>query len=93
MDEIDDPTPTVVKFTKNFEDSPLRVTEELAHKWSEMVMKVDVYEYNRETNEDKLKDSIELDLSFFLFSQTATYNEWEFEKLKLYCINYLKIKI
>ena len=93
MDEIDDPTPTVVKFTKNFEDSPLRVTEELAHKWSEMVMRIDVYEYNRETNEDKLKDSIELDLSFFLFSQTATYNEWEFEKLKLYCINYLKIKI
>lgn len=84
MDEIDDPTPTVVKFTKNFEDSPLRVTEEVANKWSEMVMKIDIFEYNRDTNEDKLKDSIELDLSFFLFPQTATYNEWEFEKLKLY---------
>ena len=46
MEEIDDPTPTVVKYTKIFEDSPIRVTEEVAYKWSEMIMKIDIYESN-----------------------------------------------
>lgn len=93
MEEINDSTPTVVKYTKSFEEFPLKVTEEVANKWSKMIMKIDVYEYNREANEDRLKDSTELDLSFFLFPQTPVSSEWEFEKLKLYWINYLKIKV
>lgn len=58
MEEIDDPVPTVVKYTKSYEESPLRVTEAVAKKWSEFVLKIDIYDYDREANEDKLKDIV-----------------------------------
>ncbi len=93
MEEIDDPVPTVVKFSKNYEDNPLKMTEEVAQKWSEFVMKIDIFEYDREAGEDKLVDSIEIDLSFFLFPKEEITEAWEFEHLKPYPINYLKVNI
>lgn len=93
MEEIDDPRPTVVKYTKNFEDSPLRVTEDVAKKWSDFIMRIEIYEYNREATEDKLKDTLNIDLSFFLFPLSPVQEEWEFDTLKIYSLNYLKLKI
>ena len=93
MEEIDDPVPTVVKFQKNFEESPLKVTEEVAKKWSEFIMKVEVLEYDREKQEDEVKETLELDLTFFLFPEEQSSNEWQFDKLKVYSLNYLKINI
>lgn len=93
LEEIDDPVPTTVKLSKRFEDNPFKFTEEAAHKWSEFVMRVDVYEYDREANVDKLRDSVDIDLSFFLFPSEPTSNEWEFETLKVYSVNYLKVNI
>jgi hypothetical protein len=93
LEEIDDPVPTTVKFSKVFEDSPFKFTEEAAYKWSEFVMRVDIYEYHRESNEDKLVDTIDIDLSFFLFPSEPTSNEWEFDKIKVHSLNYLKINI
>jgi len=93
MEEIDDPIPTVVKYSKDFEDSPFKISEEFAHKWSEMILKIDIYDFNRETNEDELKDSIFIDVTYFLFPEAPIEDEWEFDMLKVYSLNYLKLKI
>lgn len=93
MEEIDDPVPTVVSYTKSFEEDPYSVTEDFAKAWSQMVMKIEIYEYNRETSEDDLKDTIEVDLSYFLFPQSPIDDQWEFENIKVYSVNYLKLKI
>jgi hypothetical protein len=93
LEEIDDPVPTTVKFSKVFEDSPFKFTEEAAYKWSEFVMRVDIYEYHRESNEDRLVDTIDIDLSFFLFPSEPMSNEWEYDKIKVHSLNYLKINI
>lgn len=67
MEEIDDPTPTVVKFSKNFEDHPIKFTEEVAKKWSKLILKIDIYDYDREQAVDKIRDTLKIDISYFLF--------------------------
>lgn len=93
MEEIDDPIPTVVKFVKNYQEDPIRITEEVAKQWSKMQLKIKIFDYNREKNQDELKDTIEIDLSYFLFPQTNISDEWTFENIKVYSLNYVKIKI
>ena len=93
MDEIDDPVPTVVSYTKSYEESPFTFTEDLAKAWSNFIMKIEVYEYNRETSEDDLKDTLEVDLSYFLFPESPINDSWNFENVKIYSLNYLKLSI
>ena len=87
------PIPTVVSFTKSFEENAYSITEEVAKAWSQMVLKIEVFEYNRETSEDYLKDTIEVDLSYFLFPESQINDQWMFENIKVYSINYIQLKI
>lgn len=93
MEEIDDPVPTTVKYVKNFEDSPLKITEEVAHKWADYILKIDFYEYNHEKSEDEYKDSLEIDLSFFLFPEDPLEEEWNEEYVKIHSLDYFNLKI
>ena len=70
-----------------------KFTEEVAKKWSKLVLKIDIYEYDREQAVDKLRDSITIDISYFLFPDSPVSDEWEFDTLKVYSLNYLKLKI
>jgi hypothetical protein len=48
----------------------LRITEEVAKKLAETLMKIEIYEINRETQAETLKEVLKIDLSCLLFSKT-----------------------
>lgn len=105
LEEITDNRPRQISFTKDFSldvgGGAIRITEELAKRFSEYSMKVDIIEVNRENLEEKLKESIKIDMSCFLYTngKTKTKGEikpefsWTFDKLKTLQIHYLTINI
>jgi hypothetical protein len=48
----------------------LRITEDIAKKFAEAIMKIDIYSINRENLEETHKETIKLDLSCLLFPKS-----------------------
>lgn len=71
----------------------LKITEEVAKRFSESYMKIEVYEVHRETQEESLKDTVKIDLSCLLFPRGKLDFNWMFEKLKPIQIHYLSVTI
>lgn len=49
----------------------MKITEEVAKKFAHAVLKIEVHETNRETLEESLKETIEIDLSCILFPKKS----------------------
>ena len=45
----------------------LKITEDVAKRFAETYMKIEVIEVNRETQEESLRDTVKLDLSCLLY--------------------------
>ena len=71
----------------------LKINEEVAKKFAENYMKVDIVEVNRETQEETVRDTIKIDLSCLLFPKDKVDSTWYFDKLKPMQLHYLQITI
>ena len=81
MEEITDNAPRTISFEKEFAEPPMRVGEELATRLSENgVIKIEVFEFDREKNEEVKREELEIDLSCFLFPKSGSATLWEFDK-------------
>lgn len=87
LEEITDNRPRIISLTKDFgaeSSGGLRINEEIAKKLSDLLIKIDIIEVNRETQEESLRDTVSLDLSCLLFPSTSNLEfQWSFDKLKL----------
>ena len=95
FEEITDNRPRTVSFCKDFgpEGLGLRVTEQVALQLASQSVRVLVFEVNRETQEEKLSESLVIDLSCLLFPAQKSEFEWTYDKLKALPIHYLRVKI
>jgi hypothetical protein len=71
----------------------LKITEEVAKKFADSYMKIDVIEVNRETQEESLRDSVKLDISCLLYPRSKLDFNWMFDKLKPMQLHYLSVTI
>lgn len=71
----------------------LKITEEVAKRFAEAYMKIDVIEVNRETQEETLRDTVRIDLSCLLFPKSKLNFNWNFDRLKPLQIHYLSVTI
>ncbi len=71
LEEITDNRPRTVSHLKDFAleqgGSGLRVTEDIAKRFQEAFLKIEIYSVNRENLEETLKETIKIDLSCLLF--------------------------
>jgi hypothetical protein len=98
LEEITDNRPRTITLTKDFAAEAgglgLKVNEDLAKRIAETFIKIDVFEVNRETQEETLKDSVTIDISCILYPATPNLEfSWTFDKLKLMQLHYLTFKI
>ena len=98
LEEITDNRPRTVTITKDFATEAgglgIKVNEELAKRIAETFIKIEVYDVNRETQEETLKDSVTVDISCILFPATPNLEfSWTFDKLKIMQLHYLTFKI
>jgi hypothetical protein len=74
LEEITDNRPRIITITKDFAaeagGAGLKINEEWAKKIAETSIKVEVFDVNRETQEESLKDSVVIDISCMLFPST-----------------------
>jgi hypothetical protein len=66
MEEISDNRPRVVNLEKEL--SEIKITEDIAKMFVSSQMKIEIFEFDKESNEEKFKESYNLDLSQLLFS-------------------------
>jgi hypothetical protein len=96
LEEITDNRPRIVTLTKDFgvETGPLRVTEDVAKRFADLQIKVEVIEVNRETQEEIVRDTVNLDMSCLLYPTTPNLEVmWSFDKLKPMSLHYLTLKV
>jgi hypothetical protein len=87
LEEITDNRPRIINFEKKFgaegEGGVVKITEDVAQYFEKFLMPLTIWSVNRETQEEKLCETYELDLSPFLFETEANKEmKWEFDKLK-----------
>ena len=71
----------------------LDITEDVAIKFSEAVLNLQVLETNTETSEETLIETVQIDLSCLLYQQHEVNSEWRFDRMKAQQLNYLILKI
>lgn len=71
----------------------LKITEDVAKRFAETYMKIEVIEVNRETQEESLRDTVKLDLSCLLYPKQKIDFNWMFDKLKPMQIHYMSVTI
>jgi hypothetical protein len=67
LEEITDNRPREINLEKENTEDGIEITEEIANAFSKSFMTVSIYEVNRENSEEKLSETIKLDLSCLLF--------------------------
>lgn len=97
LEDITDNRPREINFTKNFQEEGVpatRVGEDLARFFEGFLLNVDIYQVNRETQEESLKESYSLDLTPLLF-QTKQHGQvsFNFDKLKTLEMLYLNVTV
>ena len=98
LEEITDNRPRIISLTKDFAAEAgglgLKINEDLAKRIADTLLKVEVYDVNRETQEETLKDSVTIDISSLLYPSTPNVEiAWTFDKLKIMQLHYLTFKI
>ena len=75
LEEVADNRPRTVNYERDFAAEAngigLEITEEVAIKFSEAVLNLQVFETNTETQEEALIETIQIDLSCLLFQETS----------------------
>ena len=70
LEDISDNRPRQVNYERNCADEaggPLEISEDIAKKFSEAWMNVEIIEINKETQEEKVVETLKLDISSLLF--------------------------
>ena len=99
LEEITDNRPRIINFEKKFGaeaegGSVIKITEDLAKYFEGFMMPITIWQVDRETQEETLKETYELDLSPFLFETEPNKElKWEFDKLKSLEFLYLNITV
>ena len=97
LEEITDNRPRQISYNKDFGQEMgggIKITEEVAKRFSEASMKVDIVEVNRETQEETVRDTVFIDLSCLLFPKQGKLEfTWNFDKLKPIQLHYLNLTI
>ena len=97
LEEITDNRPREIKYVKDFKeesDTTIKVSEDVARYFETMILKLDVYSTNRETQEETLEESQELDLSCLLFNAEKNHSmQWSFDKMRTTAIHYLNVTV
>lgn len=97
LEEITDHRPREIKYVKDFKeesDLSIKVGEDVARYFETMILKLDIYQTNRETQEESFLESQEIDLSCLLFNaQTNHSMTWTFDKCKTTAIHYLNVTV
>ena len=97
MPEITDNRPRTINYKKDFAEENagvgLTVNEEIAVKFSNSFLTIELYETHRETLEETLLDTINLDISCMLYPETPVEFRARFDKLKPEALDYLDLHI
>jgi hypothetical protein len=71
LEEITDNRPRTITLIKDFASEMggvgVKINEELAKRIADTYIKIEVYEVNRETQEESIKDSVAIDISCMLY--------------------------
>ena len=80
FEEITDNRPREIQYLRNLaeEGGSIKITEDVAYFLEKFIMKVEITSLNKETQEEENAESVELDLSLFLYetegNKTLTFN-------------------
>ena len=97
MEEVTDNRPRIVSYTNDFAETgiaALKISEDVAEKWTTQFLNVTITNTNRETGEESDEETMKIDISCFLFPQKGDLEfEWKFDKLKTMQIHHLVVKV
>ena len=97
LEDITDNRPRIINYERDCAAENngvgLDVTEEIAVKFQEAVLNIQIFDTNKETLEETLIDSTQIDLSCLLFQNGALDMQWKFDKMKPIQLNSLTVKI
>lgn len=97
LEEITDNRPREIKFVKDFKeesDTTVRITEDIARHFEQMMFKVEVWSTNRETQEETFEEAQEIDLSLLLYNRVNNHEAvWKFDKMKTQALHYLNVTV
>lgn len=97
LEEITDNRPREMQFVKNYAEegaAPIKILEEVARHFENYILKLQVFNVDRETQEEKELESQDIDMSQLLFEQKKDQTiTWVFDKWKTMEIHYLKFSI
>ncbi len=83
MEEISDNRPREIKFVKDYteEAAPIRFTEDLARFFEGYIFKFEIWDTNRESQEETFLEAHQIDISCLLMEKTGGEKSWSFDKL------------
>lgn len=97
LEEITDNRPRIMQFVKNFgEEDGLttKIHEEVARFFETYMLKMSIWKTDRETQEESLAESYDIDMSRLLFNNEKDgSNTWSFDKLQTMEIHYLNLTV
>jgi hypothetical protein len=95
LEEITDNRPRQITYTKDFSAEQggqgLRITEDIAKRFAESFMKIEVFEIHRETLAETLKETIKLDLSCLLYPKQKINVSLKYLSHSFICLIYFII--
>lgn len=110
MEEMTDNRPRTVSYMNDFAENgvpPMKISEAIAEKFTNQILHISVISVNRETSEEVVDETIDIDISCLLFPRDkvevsftlvnlirfVVQFEWKFDKLKTMAIHYMNIKV
>ena len=97
LEAIDDTRARIINYERDVASENnglgLEITEDVAIKFSEAVLNLQVFETNVETSEESLVETVQIDLSCLLYQRDCVDASWRFDKMKAMQLNYLKLHI
>jgi len=96
MEEITDNRPRTVSYLHDFAEngiSAMKITEAIAEKFTKQILRIQICSVNRETSEEGVDETIDIDISCLLFPRKTVEFEWKFDKLQTMAIHYLNVKV
>ena len=97
LEDIADNRARTVNYEKDFAADNngvgLEVTEDVAIKFSEAILNLQVFDIDKETQDEILMETIQIDLSGLLYQQGALDMSWKFDKMQAQQLNYLHLTV
>lgn len=96
LEEITDNRARTISYEKDFAvegSGSLEVSQDIAVKFSETILTMQIFDTDRESSEETLVDTVKIDLSCLLFQEGPLNMSWRFDKLKPMALNYLNFTV